>query len=167
MPTKSTDRAEGQHDLSQVSSRFGRLIGSVYRQWRRQVDLSFKDQGLTDATRMPLVVLYAKQEAMLQKELAKALHLETSSLVRVLDQLRAMQLVDWACDPQDRRTKRIALTEQGRAAAASIVDKSLEIEHEMLADLTPEELSVTRATLEKIAKRFAAMNDSEPGSTPR
>ena len=60
MPTKSTDRAEGQHDLSQVRSRFGRLIGSVYRQWRRQVDLSFKDQGLTDATRMPLVVISQK-----------------------------------------------------------------------------------------------------------
>lgn len=154
MPTKSANKGDGQHDLSQVRSRFGRLIGSVYRQWRRQVDLSFKEQGLSDATRMPLVVLYAKEESMLQKELAKALHLETSSLVRVLDQLRAMELVDWASDPQDRRTKRIALTEQGRAAAARIVDKSLEIEHQILADLTPEELAITRATLEKIARRF-------------
>jgi MarR family transcriptional regulator for hemolysin len=157
MQTKSQDQAPAAHELAQVRSRFGRLIGSVYRQWRRQVDLSFKEQGLTDATRMPLVVLYAKDQALLQKELAQALHLETSSLVRVLDQLRRMELVDWSNDPDDRRTKRIALTPAGRKAAAQIVDKSLEIEQQILAGLSAEELAITRATLEKIARRFGEL----------
>jgi len=157
MQTKSQDQAPAAHELVQVRSRFGRLIGSVYRQWRRQVDLSFKEQGLTDATRMPLVVLYAKDQALLQKELAQALHLETSSLVRVLDQLRSMELVDWSNDPDDRRTKRIALTPAGRKAAAQIVDKSLEIEQQILAGLSAEELAITRATLEKIARRFGEL----------
>src|SRR5690606_37670541 len=35
-------------------TRFGLLVGSVYRQWRRQVNLAFKDDGLSDATRAPL-----------------------------------------------------------------------------------------------------------------
>ncbi|MEX8195123.1 MarR family winged helix-turn-helix transcriptional regulator [Comamonas guangdongensis] len=157
MQTKSQTEAPAVHDLAQVRSRFGRLIGSVYRQWRRQVDLSFKAQGLSDATRMPLVVLYAKDQALLQKELAQALHLETSSLVRVLDQLRRMELVDWSNDPDDRRTKRIALTPGGREAAAQIVDKSLEIEQQILAGLSAEELAITRATLEKIARRFGEL----------
>lgn len=157
MTTKSASYADDLHQLSQMRSRFGRLIGSVYRQWRRQVDLSFKDLGLSDATRMPLVALYAKNQALLQKELAEALHLETSSLVRVLDQLRAMELVDWASDPQDKRTKRIALTDKGRAVAVQILEKSLEIEQQILVDLTAEELAITRASLEKIAKRFQQM----------
>ncbi len=64
----------------------------AFRQWRKKVDESFKEQGLTDASRMPLLMLYTHGEAMLQKDLAQALSLDTSSLVRVLDQLRDGEL---------------------------------------------------------------------------
>ncbi len=141
-------------DLLQARSRFGLLLGSVYRQWRRQVDLSFKDLGLSDASHMPLLVLYVHEEALRQKDLADALHLDTSSLVRVLAQLRKAQLVDWTSDPGDRRTKCIVLTTAGREVAASILAKSMEIEKDILADLTPHELDVTRRALEKISRRF-------------
>jgi MarR family transcriptional regulator for hemolysin len=83
-----------------------------------------------------------------QKELAHAL-LETSSLVRVLDQLRGMGLVDWDSDPNDRRTKCIALTPRGRKTVARILTRSLEIERSILVDVTPEELVVLRSALEK------------------
>src|SRR5690606_35626271 len=78
----------------QASARFGALIGRVYRQWRRQIDLHFKSLGLSDATRMPLLELYAHEQPLRQKDLADALYLDTSSLVRVLDQLRLANLVD-------------------------------------------------------------------------
>ncbi len=142
----------------QARSRFGALLGKVYRQWRRQVDLSFKDLGLSDATRMPLLVLYV-QGPLRQKDLADALYLDTSSLVRVLAQLREAQLVDWTNDPADRRSKRIDLTSAGRVAAALILAKSMEIEQTILADLSPQELDVARRALEKISRRFDA-----PGS---
>jgi MarR family transcriptional regulator for hemolysin len=103
---------------------------------------------------MPLLALHVHGQAMRQKELAQALHLETSSLVRVLDQLREMQLVDWDSDPTDRRTKCIALTPQGRETAALILQKSTEIEQVLLADLTAEELQTTRSALKKIVRRF-------------
>ncbi len=141
-------------DLSQARSRFGRLIGSVYRQWRRQVDLSFKDMELTDATRMPLLILYVDDAPMRQKDLAEALYLDTSSLVRVLDQLRRKKLVDWTSHPADRRTKLIGLTPQGQHVAALILEKSLQIEQEILSGLTPEELETTRRALSKISERF-------------
>lgn len=67
--------------LLQVRSRLGNLLGSVYRQWRRRVDLSFKDLGLSDATRMPLLALYVQEQPLRQKELADALSLDTFSLV--------------------------------------------------------------------------------------
>ena len=147
-------------DLAQARCRFGLLIGSVYRQWRKKVDESFKGQGLTDATRMPLVVLFTQGEAMLQKDLAQSLSLDSSSLVRVLAQLRDMQLVQWDSDPLDRRTKRIALTAQGREIASQILQKSLQIEQAILADLSPQELEVTRAALHKIALSFERMDSA-------
>lgn len=158
MQTKFPD-AVSAPQLTQLQSRFGLLIGSVYRQWRRQVDLSFKNLGLSDASRMPLLVLYAQAQPMRQKDLAKALFLDTSSLVRVLDQLRAAQLVDWCCDPADRRTKCIALTAAGQQVAASIMAKSLEIERAILADLEPQELEITRGALQKISRRFDSLSE--------
>lgn len=146
--------ASPEHEVFRARARFGRLIGSVFRQWRRQVDLSFKELGLSDATRMPLLVLYVEARPLRQKDLADALYLDTSSLVRVLTQLRKAQLVSWSSDPADRRTKCIVLTPAGRDIAAQILAKSIEIEHTILAGLSPQELEVTRQTLEKISQRF-------------
>ena len=153
MQTNCAANAVTAPGLDQARSRFGLLIGSVCRQWRRQVDLSFKDLGLSDATRAPLLVLYAHGQALRQKDLADALCLDSSSLVRVLAQLRQAQLVDWQSDPADRRTKCIALTASGRETAALILVKSLEIEQTILADLTAQEQRVTRQVLEKISAR--------------
>lgn len=158
MQTISSSTQMHAPDLVQARGRFGLLIGSVYRQWRKKVDESFKDQGLTDATRMPLVVLFTHGEAMLQKDLAQALSLDSSSLVRILSQLRDAYLVQWACDPADRRTKRIALTPQGEQVAAQILRKSLDIEKAILADLTEQELEITRRALHKIALSFECID---------
>jgi MarR family transcriptional regulator for hemolysin len=135
-------------------SRFGLLVASVYRKWRRQVDQSFRDLGLSDATRTPLLALYTQAGPMRQKDLAEALSLDASSLVRVLAQLRQRRLLTWQCDPADRRTKCIALTAEGRRIAALILARSLEIERVLLADLDPQELAVTRSALARIARRF-------------
>lgn len=154
MQTNSPAPGNDAPEIAQARSRFGLLLGRVYRQWRRQVDCSFKDLGLSDATRMPLLVLYVQNAAMRQKDLAESLYLDTSSLVRVLAQLRASHLVEWASDPADRRTKCIELTAQGRAVAALILQKSWDIERALLADLTPQELDTTRAVLQKISQHF-------------
>ena len=144
-----------------LRARFGHLVGRIYRQWRRQIDLNFKELGLSDATRKPLLELYVQGKPLLQKELADALYLDTSSLVRVLAQLREANLLDWSSDPADRRSKRISLTPAGHEAAARILTKSLEIEHTILADLSHEELDITRRTLEKISRRFDALQNRE------
>lgn len=157
MQTNSADALSHAPGSSQARCRLGLLIGSVYRQWRKKVDESFKEQGLTDATRMPLVMLFTHGQAMLQKDLAQALSLDSSSLVRVLAQLREAQLVQWDCDPEDRRTKRIRLTAQGRETASEILQKSLEIEQAILAELTPEELVITRKALGKIVQRLESL----------
>ncbi|MCD2513416.1 MarR family winged helix-turn-helix transcriptional regulator [Comamonas endophytica] len=157
MQTNSVVDSSDAPGFSPARSRFGLLVASVYRQWRRQVDLSFKDLGLSDATRTPLLALYERGGPMRQKDLADALYLDSSSLVRVLAQLRQAQLVDWDCDPADRRTKCIALTDKGHETAGLILAKSLEIERTLLAGLSSEEQQVTRAVLQKISQRFAAL----------
>lgn len=146
-------------EARRASARFGSLVGRVYRQWRREVDLSFKSLGLSDATRLPLIELYVRGAPLRQKDLADALLLDTSSLVRVLGYLRDAELIDWTVDPLDRRSKRIALTPEGQRTAALILARSLEIERTILAGLTPEELEITRRSLHKIAERFDTLGN--------
>ena len=154
MQTNSPDNQPSAQEPFQARSRFGFLLGSVYRQWRREIDLNFKDLGLSDATRMPLLVLYVQDTALRQKDLAQALFLDSSSLVRVLAQLHKAQLVQWDTDPADRRTKCIALTPAGREVAALILKKSMEIEQSILAELSANDVNVTRGALEKISERL-------------
>lgn len=143
------------HHSEQARARLGRLIGAVYRRWRRAVDQSFRELGLTDATRAPLLALYeAPTTCMRQKELAETLALDKSSLVRVLAQLRDAGFVEWETDEADRRAKSIRLTDEGRALAKRIVAQSLAIETQILQTLSPAELGTTRASLEKIARRL-------------
>lgn len=161
MQTNFADTPATAPDPGQARLRFGHLVGSVYRLWRKQVDDSFKAQGFSDATRMPLLVLYVTDKAMRQKDLAHALSLDTSSLVRVLACLRDAKLVEWESDPADRRTKCISLTPAGAKAAARILQKSLDIEQAILSDLTEEELRITRDTLQKIAHKFESLSSNE------
>lgn len=133
--------------MSSDPSRFGLLVSGIYRLWRRQVDIAYKELGLSDATRMPIVVLYDHGQAMRQKELAEALAMDTSSLVRILYELREKALVDWCSDPMDRRAKCITLTPAGLGMGERIVRISRDIEERFVAELDQADLATTRATL--------------------
>jgi len=85
------------------------------------------------------------------------LYLDSSSLVRILDQLRAMELVDWQTALVDRRTKYITLTPSGRILAEKISSKSLDIEERLLHNLSSKELDFMRKGLEKISRNFEAL----------
>src|SRR4051794_6886695 len=90
--------------------RFGSLIGLAARQWRRAVDLRLQKYGLTEATWTPLLRLAQASEPMRQKDLAAALSLDSSSVVRILNGLEDAGLIERREDPEDRRAKAIAIT---------------------------------------------------------
>ncbi|MBY4897161.1 MarR family winged helix-turn-helix transcriptional regulator [Cupriavidus sp. AU9028] len=154
-PSSSAAVSADTARIEQARARLGRLVGAVYRRWRRAVDQSFRELGLTDASRAPLVALYESDApGMRQKDLAEILALDKSSLVRVLSQLRELGLVEWETEETDRRAKSIRLTHEGRAMAERMVAKSLEIEAQILQTLSPAELQTTRQALEKISRRL-------------
>lgn len=151
----------------EATERFGRLVTGVFRQWRRQVDQIFREIDLSDATRLPLIVLYDHGQMMRQKELAEAMAVESSSLFRILESLRKKELVTWEPDPNDRRAKCISLTPSGKTIAAKIHDRSLEIEHLVLEGIPPEEIALTRAVLERALSRLSALQSDLPRPSPK
>jgi len=142
--------SSSESSLPAHSERFGRLLGSVYRRWRRYADEEFRALGFTDATRAPLIGLYDHAGSMRQRELADHLGLEASALVRVISLLEKRGLVDCVPDERDRRSKQISLTPLGRDWAERIIAKSYEAERRFLASISAEDLAVTRQVLTQI-----------------
>jgi MarR family transcriptional regulator, transcriptional regulator for hemolysin len=89
---------------------FGTLVARAARQWRRAVDRNLQPFGLTEATWLPLIYIARAPVPMRQKDLAAALTLDGSSVVRLLDALETSGLIERREGDPDRRAKTIALT---------------------------------------------------------
>lgn len=110
------------------------LVG-LGRRWRKTLDTQLAAEGLSDAVWTPLVHLLHLGDGISQTELAAAVGLDGSSLVRLLDALVAQGLVERQAHASDRRIKLVHLTTAGKRTARSIQQRLAAIEDTLLADL--------------------------------
>lgn len=85
------------------------------RAYRSTADKVLADYGLSQATAWPVIITGRLGDGVRQGALAEALGVEGPSLVRVLDQLVAANLMERREDVHDRRAKTLHLTEAGNA----------------------------------------------------
>jgi len=89
---------------------FGFILHDVARLLRTTYDRRVRDLDLTRSQWWVLTHLFRK-DGITQSELAESLELEKPSLGRLLDRLEGKGWVRREADPNDRRAKRIFLTE--------------------------------------------------------
>jgi len=152
MPRPRTDAAADR-------KRMGTLIGVAGRQWRRAIDLKLQQFDLTEATWMPLVQLSRSSEPLRQRDIAAALSLDSSSVVRVLANLEAAGLIERGANAADRRAKAIVLTTAGRALVSRLERTSEDLERELLAGLPRGDIAATRRTLDRICQILLRRNE--------
>jgi MarR family transcriptional regulator for hemolysin len=121
---------------------FGRQLYVLSLALRREIDQRVRGFGLTDATWRPLLYLGRLGDGVRQTDLAAALDIEDPSLVRLLDVLERAHLLERIDDPEDRRTKRLRMTETGRETYAQVAAVHAEFTARVLEDVTPEDLAV-------------------------
>ncbi len=144
----------------QLQNGFAPLVARAARQWRRAVDRQLHPFGLTEATWLPLIYLARASEPMRQKDLAAALALDGSSVVRLLDALESSQLIERE-EGSDRRAKIIVPTTRGRAVAEQVETVSRAVRQATLTGLTHEELDVATRVLERVCENLARQPDKE------
>ncbi|GBR46753.1 MarR family winged helix-turn-helix transcriptional regulator [Neokomagataea thailandica] len=132
----------------------GRMIGRIARRWRQMIDARLQPYGVTDAMWLPLLELDRAVEPMHQKDIAASLGVDNSAVVRVLSTLERRGLVRRVPDSRDRRARAVSLTEEGRQRVSEIYRLSGQMEEELLAGVTPEELKTTRRVLGVIMHRI-------------
>jgi DNA-binding MarR family transcriptional regulator len=97
-------------------------------------------------------------------EIAGASSLSLPAAGRAVDALLRNELVSRNEDENDRRVKRVALTEVGQDAADQISEARLEAMRKLVVDLSEEERSAFAAALvpvlENLPTRLAALEDS-------
>jgi MarR family transcriptional regulator, transcriptional regulator for hemolysin len=153
-----TAPATGSH-ADHMHRRFLPLLAQVHRQWRRLVDRRLQPLGVTEATWLPLLHLARAAEPMRQVDLANSLSLDGSSVVRLIDNLEAAQLVE-RVGGTDRRAKTIHLTPQGKATVKRIEKIVTQTRAGVLGDVSERELAAAYALLERIAQAIAVADSN-------
>lgn len=118
------------------------------------IDEKLAESGLTDASWTPLIYLHRLGDGMLQKELAAASGLDESSLVRLIDILSKRGLLERRIDPDDRRARRLFLTDQGRKTAFAIREQLVTLEKELLADFSDTDIAAVLHVCERVEDRI-------------
>lgn len=118
----------------------------VNRKMRTLFDARAKELGLTQS-RARLLLALAQEEGITQTQLAAALDIEQPSLVGLLDGLEKLGSITRQADPDDRRSKRIYLTDQARAEAGGLLAFSASLRQQILEGIPDEELSVASRVL--------------------
>jgi MarR family transcriptional regulator for hemolysin len=134
---------------------FGALVARAARQWRRAVDRRLQPFGLTEATWLPLIYLARASTPMRQKDLAAALTLDGSSVVRLLDALAAAHLIERSEEITDRRAKIITITARGWSIIEQVEAVSREVRNATLDCLSDDELSVATRVLNTVCSNLA------------
>jgi MarR family transcriptional regulator for hemolysin len=131
---------------------FGALLGRTYRQWRRAADLRLQPFDLTEATWLPLLRIARAPAPPRQKDLAAALFVDGSSVVRLLDNLEQAGLIQRKEGETDRRAKTIHLTPRGRAIADRAETVARRVRQDALAGLSDRDIETTVRVLEHICR---------------
>ncbi len=85
-----------------------------------------------------------------QQQLGQDLHIHSSNLVAVLDDLSERGLVRRPRDPEDRRRYRLELSDEGEKALSAARSAAAEIERAMLDPLDAAERRQLRELLERV-----------------
>lgn len=113
------------------------------------------DQALADLELSPglfaLLVIVEANAGLRQSQLAKAAHLDRSTLVPALDKLEARSLVERRDDPGDRRSNGLWLTSAGAELLGRAKAAVRAHEAEIAATLNPTERDTLLALLDRLA----------------
>ncbi|BDH46126.1 transcriptional regulator SlyA [Salmonella enterica subsp. enterica serovar Choleraesuis] len=123
-----------------MESPLGSDLSRLVRIWRALIDHRLKPLELTQTHWVTLHNIHRLPEDQSQIQLAKAIGIEQPSLVRTLDQLEEKGLVARQTCANDRRAKRIKLTEKAQPIIEQMEKVIVHTRGEILSGISNEEL---------------------------
>ncbi|AMO49263.1 MarR family transcriptional regulator, transcriptional regulator for hemolysin [Kosakonia oryzendophytica] len=123
-----------------MESPLGSDLARLVRVWRALIDHRLKPLELTQTHWVTLHNIHQLPPEQSQIQLAKAIGIEQPSLVRTLDQLEDKGLISRQTCANDRRAKRIKLTEKAAPIIEEMETVIRKTRGEILQGISTEEL---------------------------
>ncbi|KEF29874.1 MAG: MarR family transcriptional regulator [Gammaproteobacteria bacterium] len=133
-----------------MRDQFPFAVARVTRRWRKMLDERLKDLGVTQARWSTMVYLSKGGEGLTQRELACLMAIENPTLVRLLDSLEQQGLIERRPCPDDRRARRLFLTQAGKEFMDDLSARAEKLREELLVGITDEEIENSVKVFEKI-----------------
>ena len=142
-------------------------IGIVSRHWRMAMDEQLRSLGVTQARWVTLWWIAESNAVLNQKDLAKRVGIESSTLVRQLDALEARGLIERVVD-RDRRARLVKMTPAAVPVIERIKQLADELGSEILADIDPAIVSECASVLRMMRERLRERTKStETGASAK
>lgn len=144
-----------------MESPLGSDLARLVRIWRALIDHRLKPLELTQTHWVTLHNIHQLPPEQSQIQLAKAIGIEQPSLVRTLDQLEHKGLISRQTCANDRRAKRIKLTEK---AEPLIQEMEAVISHtrgDILAGISAEELEMLTSLIRKLEQNIIELQSRD------
>ena len=139
-----------------VREHVGITISRTARTWRTKLDERLSPLGLTQSRWLVLMHLSRMGGESLQKELAVIVGVEGPTLVRVLDGLERLGLVQRLGVEGDKRARLIRLTPKADSVINDIMRIGIKLRGEALAGISDEDIESFFRVLEVILANLAA-----------
>ncbi|HLV77395.1 MAG TPA: MarR family transcriptional regulator [Marinobacter sp.] len=133
-----------------MREQFPFAVARVTRRWRKMLDERLKDLGVTQARWSTMFYLQQGGEGLTQRELASLMAIENPTLVRLLDSLEQQNLIERRACPNDRRARRLHLTEAGSEFMEELARRAGNLREEMLEGISDKEVEGALSVFQKI-----------------
>ena len=130
--------------------RFGMQLAQLSRGWRAELDRRLAGMGLSQARWLVLLHLARFKESPTQRELAKSVGVEGPTLARLLDSLEAQGLVKRHAVIEDRRAKKIMLSDSARPLIEQIETIANQLRVELFSGIDEKDLLVAMTVHAKV-----------------
>lgn len=140
-----------------LDSQIGTDLSRVVRMWRSLIDHRLKPLKLTQTHWITLHNISQLPPEQSQIQLAKAIGIEQPSLVRTLDQLEEKKLISRHTCVNDRRAKRIKLTDESEPFIKTVDAVIDNTRNEILGNITQDELSQLSMILLKLERNISRL----------
>ncbi|AJQ99335.1 MULTISPECIES: transcriptional regulator SlyA [Hafnia] len=137
-----------------MESTLGSDLARLVRVWRALIDQRLKPLELTQTHWVTLYNINRLPPDQSQIQLAKAIGIEQPSLVRTLDQLEEKGLITRHTCANDRRAKRIKLTEEAAPIIKEVNDVITMTRGEILSGVSPEEVTLLTNLIERLEQNI-------------
>ena len=144
-----------------MESPLGSDLARLVRIWRALIDHRLKPLELTQTHWVTLHNIHQLPPDQSQIQLAKAIGIEQPSLVRTLDQLEEKGLISRQTCANDRRAKRIKLTEKADPIIEELETVIKQTRGEILSGISPEELDLLISLIARLEQNIIELQSRD------